>query len=198
MEIQLDAFKAPTKMNTRTSQGQNFTGIKYRDATFILSNELFDKIGVAGDDVSLKVEINPTNNQVLLLKVGGQDGNVFKRTPKTGVEKSKSFTSSVIEKALDATGLVKMGAEGSQTLDLEEATSGGNVVGYIIVAGGSLKKAEAKATTTVAYTNSTTSTSPAPSPVADEEVLGTDTLSGENLTVDSIPDAVADEFEDKF
>lgn len=187
MEIQLDAFKPATKVNTRVSLGQNFTGVKYRDKSFIFSNDLVKSTEVDKDDVSLKIEINPDTNQVLLLKVDGKSGNIFKRTDKTGLEKSKSFTSSVVEKALNASGLVTMGAEGSQYVDLVEATAGGKVVGYVIVAGGGSKNAP-KATETPSVPTT---------PVAPVET--TDELTGEDLIVDEIPtEAPKDEFEDNF
>lgn len=139
MEINLDEFKAPGKTNTRVSTGQQFSGIKFKDKTFTFSNALFSKLNLATS--SLIVRIKPATKQVVLIPTNDTEGDIFKRTPKTGIEKGKSIVSSVIEKALKESGLLT-DIETKQFVDLQDATAGDKIV-YVIVAGGGITKGQA-------------------------------------------------------
>lgn len=184
MEINLDEFKAPGKTNTRVSKGQTFTGIKYNDKTFTFSNAIFEKLGLATS--SLLVRINPATNQVVLVPAADTEGDIFKRTPKTGLIKGKSIVSSVIEVALKNSSLLTT-EEGNQYVDIQDATAGGKPV-YVIVAGGGTNKVE-KAPSVLASTpiEPTVSAPEAPSALPDNEIV-----------LDEVQPEAEDEFDDKF
>lgn len=187
MEINLDEFKAPGRTNTRVSTGQTFTGIKFKDKTFTFSNAIFSKLGLATS--SLLVRIHPVTKQVVLVPAEDSEGDIFNRTPKTGVDKGKSIVSSVIEKALKETGLLTDVAE-KQYVDIQDATAGGKVV-YVIVAGGGLIKGSAPSV-------------PASQPeLASVEASNPNVAEGafpeaDGIELDTDPEAPVDEFEDNF
>lgn len=186
MEINLDEFKAPGRTNTRVSTGQTFTGIKFKDKSFTFSNAIFSRLGLATS--SLLVRIHPTTKQVVLVPAGDSEGDIFNRTPKTGVDKGKSIVSSVIEKALKETGLLT-DSEEKQYVDIQDATAGGKPV-YVIVAGGGLIK---KSASTVPASEPVSNTVEA-APVAEVS----NEVPADEIELDEDPAAPADEFEDNF
>lgn len=131
-QFDLGEFASPGKSNTRTATGQSFQ-LKFRDDTFTIANNKFKELGL--EDHSLKMLISKSDSTVLFSIVGDADGDMLRRTPKTGLNKGKSFHSTVLEDALAKKGLLDKEAKGvNQLFNLEEGDAGGIKV-YEVVAG---------------------------------------------------------------
>lgn len=137
--LNLEEFKSPKTTNTRVSKGVAVVnyGLKYRDGTFTLSSANIAKLGLA--DHSLALKIHPVTNQVVFLVVGDSEGDILKRTDKTGLKKGKAFKSTVIADALAKQGVLtvterKEGVESyNQNFDLKEVETTSGVKAYVVV-----------------------------------------------------------------
>lgn len=159
----LDGFVVGSRTSTTKKAASKATGskevydFKYRDGSFSLSNELWDKLAL--DENSINPLYNDATNQVALQVVTSNDGVLFHRTSKTVGKKSRKFIAPAIADTLEKAGIltktvrVKGGDSYSQFFNLEDKGEGL----YLITA---------KSPTAIAEsTPGVTSASPVASPV---------------------------------
>ncbi len=148
--LNLDEFTSSKPAKAAPAYKLQQFNLKYRNGTFTISNKQFAALGLV--DHSLKLVIHPVSKKAVFVVVGDSEGEVFRRTAKTGEKKFKTFKSNTLEDALAASGIIEKtvkveGEEGkNQLLDLvpTQTTAGSTV--YVVEKAADFVEPEAGAT----------------------------------------------------
>lgn len=128
MKFNFDSLQVSDKANTKTggggNKGQSFR-FKFRNTgkknAYTVSDKLWDECNF--DDFGIKYA-NDENNNVFIIVVENEHANSLKKTSKG--EKTKSFSSSVLDEMLSEAGLIDPSLEKvNQRLDFEAVDAEG-------------------------------------------------------------------------